>query len=93
MLSNKDPSEKITVTFDFSALTTSVTLPIFTIQSDSGPVDPSPSSILWGSPQIIGATVLQKIIGGLGHTYYGIRCQVTAADGSIYVQDDVLPVL
>jgi hypothetical protein len=93
MLSIKNPLETITVTFDFSALTTSVASPSVTSVVSSGAVDPTPSAILSGSPQISGAKVLQKIVAGLPGAYYELLCQITAADGSVYVLSEVLPVI
>ena len=93
MLSSKDPGETITVTFDYTALTTSVTAPTVMCTMASGIVDASPSALLSGSPQISGAKVLQKIVGGLNGANYDLKCVATAADSSIYALADVLPVV
>lgn len=93
MLSIKDPVETITVTFDFSLITASVSSPAVTSTVASGGADATPAAILSGSPQTSGAKVLQKIIGGLAGTNYDLRCTATAADGSVYLLADVLPII
>jgi hypothetical protein len=92
MLSPKDPAEIVTVTFDFSALTTSVSAPSVTCVYSSGVSDSNPTAVLSGVPQIIGTKVLQAVQLGQDATHYELRCTVTAADGSKYVLADVLPV-
>jgi hypothetical protein len=89
----KDPSESITVTFDFSAETTAVTAPTVTNSVMwSYTTDPSPSAMLSGSAQVSGALVLQRVLGGVDLTNYGLRCQATAANGDTLVVAGVLPV-
>ena len=92
-LSSKDPSEIITVTFDFSALLTVPSNPVMTVVWNGGGLDASPSAMLSGVPTISGATVMQKYIGGQSGTTYDLKCQVDAPDGSRYLLHDYLPVL
>lgn len=94
MLSTKGPGETVTVTFDFSALTASVTNPSVTATVDSGLPDSNPAAMLSGALQIVGAKVLQQITLGQAGTNYELSCAITAADGaSRYVLADVVPVL
>lgn len=84
-LSNKDPTETITVTFDFSALTSALSSPVVTCALVAGTADSNPSAMLSGSATVNGAKVLQKIAGGLDGATYDLRCSTNAADGSVYV--------
>lgn len=88
----KDPAETVWLTFDFSALTESVSSPEVTATRHAGTADESPSSILTGSPTIDGAKVLHKVTAGTAGTDYALRCAVDAPDGSHYVLAGVLPV-
>jgi hypothetical protein len=94
MFSPKTPSEIVTITFDFTALTASVSLPTIDIVVASGGTDPSPSAVKRGSPQILGAKVMQEVQGGLDGVYYDVRCVATGANGSSrYELSDTLPVI
>ena len=94
MFSTKDTREVITLTFDFSALCDSVNLPVVTVTVEGGVPDPNPSAILSGSPQILGAKVMQQVINGQTGTYYDFACQITAPDGMTkYVLSDTLPLM
>jgi len=94
MFSTKDTREVITITFDFAALTSTVSLPTVTVTVNSGLPDANPSAILSGSPQILGAKVMQQVVAGQTGTYYELACQITAADGfTKYVLADVLPLI
>lgn len=93
MLSTKAPAETITVTFDFTTLTSSVSAPVVTVFVNSGNADTTPSAIKSGSPQISGAKVLQQFTAGQAGTFYEVTCQIAAPDGSIFVLADVLPVI
>ncbi len=92
MLSSKDPGETITVTFDFSGLTSSVSAPSVTAAVGGGTIDPNPSAILSGSAQVVGAKVLQQITAGQNGTIYYLRC--SAASGTnTFILSDYLPVV
>ena len=93
MLSPKDPGETITVTFDFSTLCASVSLPSMAASVVAGPPDATPSAILSGSPQTSGALVMQKIVAGQANTTYELRCTATAPDSSVYVLAAELPIV
>ena len=92
LLPAKDPAEIITVAFDFSSLTSSVTSPGLTVSAASGKEDANASAMISGSPAVAGAEVRQRIIGGQAGTTYALRCVVDAADGSRYVLTALLPV-
>ena len=92
MLSEKDPAEIITVTFDFAALAETVTAPVVTATSHAGVLDPTPHAILSGPPYIQGTQVLQRIVGGVGGTNYALRCEIDNPDGPRYALVGVLPV-
>jgi hypothetical protein len=91
-MDKKDPAEIITVTFDFSDYATTCSNPVVTCLAVSGNLDPSASAMLSGSPQINGALILQRIIGGQDGTTYKLRCEVDDEDGEHWVQADTLEV-
>ena len=86
-LDSKDPAEKVVVTFDFSALATTVSTPVVTAESAGGANDPSPSAILSGSPSVSGAQVLQLVIGGVANADYKLRCQIDDGTERFVVAD------
>lgn len=88
----KDPSEIITVTFDFSALATSCSNPVVTCHQLSGTVDSTVSSMISGSAQLSGTSILQRIHGGIDGAAYKLRCQIDDADGERFVLADTLTV-
>ncbi len=88
----KDPSEVITVTFDFSALASSASNPSVSCTVIAGKVDGSAEAMLSGTPQINGTSILQRIIGGLDGNRYKLRCQIDDADGERWVVADTLHV-
>ena len=89
----KDPSEIITVPFDFSALAASVASPVVACTVTTGKEDAAAASMISGSPQIAGTQVLQRIIGGLSGNTYKLRCQIDDADGERWVVADELRVV
>lgn len=92
MFSAKDPDEIITLTFDFTNITSAVSNPVLSITVVEG-TDPTPAAMLSGAAQIVGAKVLQKITGGVSSVRYDIRCQIDSPDGNRYVLADVLPII
>lgn len=90
-LDNKDPAEKVVVTFDFTALATSVSAPTVTCEQVGGATDSSPSSMISGSPTIDGAQVLQLVVGGTANADYMLRC-VADAGSERFVLADTLRV-
>lgn len=91
-LSEKDPAEIITVTFDFSNMAASLTTAVLAVSAISGRQDSSPMAILSGSLSISGALVMQRIAGGQDGTTYGLRCTANDADGEVHVLAAALPV-
>lgn len=91
-LKPKDPAESIVVTFDFSANAISVSAPVVSVRVISG-TDAAPSALLSGSPQVQGATVLQRIVGGVSGVWYELRCQADDPSGNRWVATDDLPVV
>lgn len=92
-LDPKDPAEIIPVTFDFTNDTTAPLTPVVSISRHSGAPDTSDLSLmLSGSPQIIGAKVVQKVRSGVDGTNYRIACQADEASGLRYVIAGILPV-
>ena len=80
ILSSKDPFEQITVTFDFSALLSTISVATMQCKVITG-TDASPSAILSGSPQVSGNIVRHAVIGGLNGVTYSIRCSATGPEG------------
>jgi hypothetical protein len=86
-LNPKDPAEKVVVTFDFSALSNSVSAPTVTSEYKSGPADSSAAAMISGSPTVTGGKVLQLVIGGQAGTDYNLRCQVDAGSERFVLAD------
>ena len=95
LLPIKDTIEGITVLFDFSSETASVTLPVTTVVVEQpSVVDNNPNAMVSGAAvvSINPAQVLQRIIGGMNGNDYGLRCVATAANGDTLVCAARLPV-
>jgi hypothetical protein len=92
--SSKDPSEKLPLTFDFTAWTSdALSNPTITITWHSGPKGALDlSGMLLGAAQISGQAVIQKVQGGVVGTTYKVRCQVDTAGNDRYVLAGLLPV-
>lgn len=90
--SPKDPSEIVDLGFDFAALTSAPTSPVVSAAHHSGTDDAAPSAILSGSPSVVGAVVVQRVIGGVAGADYLLRCQVDTAAGERFILAGVLPV-
>jgi len=89
--STKDPSESIVVTFDFSALVSSISTATVTNAADEGN-DAAPASMLSGAPLVTGTKVSQRLVGGVAGCTYHLRCTVTDDGGNTYVLANTLPV-
>lgn len=89
--SDKDPSESIVVTFDFSALVTAISTAAVAIEVTEGN-DASASAMLSGAALVSGTKVLQRVNSGVDGCVYNLRCTVTTSDGSTYVLANTLPV-
>lgn len=92
ILSDKDPDEIITVTFDFSDVAQSLSSPVVEVTALSGVADADPSAILADDPLVSGITVMQRVSGGQAGTLYQLRCTAIDADGEKYVLTAALPV-
>lgn len=91
-LSDKDPAEIITVTFDFSALATTISSAVVESSVVRGRDDASPQSIVSGANSVDGALVMQRIAGGQAGTTYALRCTAQDSDGEVHVLTAALPV-
>jgi len=91
VLSDKDPLEIITVTFDFTKLLTRIdSISSITVAVYKG-TDASPGGLLLNAPIIADTQVLQLIQGGLNGVYYKIRADVLVGLER-YALSAVLPV-
>lgn len=93
--SPKDPSDTITVEFDFTdkgLASIASAVVASSIDWAGATADPSPASMVSGSAQINGLVVLQEIVGGLDLHDYDLRCTATAPDGKVAVLASTLMV-
>lgn len=95
-LPEKDPSETVTVMFDFSSETNAVTSPVTTVVIEQPSVnDSTPGAMVSGPATVSGtnpAQVFQRITGGANSNVYGLRCTATASNGDTLVCAARLPV-
>lgn len=90
----KLPIERITAEFDFAAdlapgdVPESVQVLVTVVRG----VDASPTALLFGSAQIKGARVFQKLQGGYAGCSYRIECRVTTTRNDLLLLARVLPV-
>ncbi len=84
----KDPSEAITITFDFSDETSTITGPV--VEADA----PAGASALTFSAAAIfeSSKALVRVSGGTSGYAYAIRCQATATNGDTLVVTAMLRV-
>lgn len=91
----KDPEEIITATYDFAAELAGAAIlvgsPAVTVSVLAG-IDPAPSAIKNGAPQISGGTVRQSFQAGVAAVDYSTRCRVDVSDGRRLVRTAILPV-
>lgn len=92
----KDPSEIITMTFDFTAELNGAAIQsveeinIAVVEGE----DPSPADMLDGFlPQVSGAQVLHQAKDGLSGVKYYVECLALLSDGRKLLRWDILPVL
>jgi len=81
--SPKRTGETLIITFDFrNILTTGETIEssVWSVGVKSGS-DPSPSSMLSGSPSISGTLVSHKVTGGVDKTVYSLLGQIVTSIG------------
>lgn len=96
LLSYKDPSEIIPVTFllgNEQQTGDNIVSCVVSASTYSG-TDPNPQAIIFGSPDFIDnpPAVLQRIIGGIAGVSYLIRAVITLASGEVLVRQGILPV-
>ena len=87
-------AEKVTASFDFTALLPSgvtISSPALSVSVHEG-TDASPSAMLSGAAQVSGASVLQLLIGGVANVTYLIVCQVDCSDSQRRILRMFLPV-
>lgn len=87
---SKDPSEEITLAFDYSARGNSASNASISVRLIKG-IDPNPSLILSASPQYDGAVVLQKIKGGVRGCWYQFSVYADVGNDKLLIEA-VLPV-
>lgn len=92
----KDPGEIDIITFDFTAKAlageTIVGLPVMVCELKSG-IDLTPQNVYSGLPQVVGLTVLQKIIAGTDGNVYWTHCTATfTPTGRVLTLSGLLPV-
>ena len=95
--SKKDPSETITLTFDYSNdLIIGETLtgtPTVSIALYYGVSDPGISAMLSGSPIIFGSYVLQSCTAGLIGYQYNIKATCSTSTGRVLSIGGILPIV
>ena len=80
MLDAKDPSETVTVTFDYSSRFAQVDSATITVELVSG-TDPNPEAIISGSPVIQKSYVYQNFTAGVNGCTYRLKCLALMPDG------------
>ena len=73
----KTPAESVVIEFDFSAELDMITSAIMTIRALGTGTDPLASAVLVGPHQVVGASVLQRVAGGVSHVNYELICVAT----------------
>lgn len=90
--SPKDPSEIITLTFQFGHIATSaLSSPVVTVIHTGGIADAAASSMVLGSATVTGTDITQRIQAGVDGANYLVRCMVDS-DSNKYVIAGVLKV-
>ena len=93
--SYKVTTENEQFTFDFSPIMASgetISSAVCVVQVKEGS-DPSPSSIMVGSPVVSGQTAAQRISGGLDGVIYRLEMTATTSLTNVYTIVADLPVL
>lgn len=95
-ISEKDPQERITVSFDFTADLGADTIQapvVVTVAQKRGAViDPGVGAMIYAAAAVSGKKVLVGIANGLTGNDYLIRCKVDTVGNHTYVRACVLPV-
>ena len=90
---DKDPADVVVVEFDFTADTASISAdpaPIVTATTAAG-TDPTPGSVLLGSPEIVGTKIRHRVTGGVHGADYALRCIVASGQDRLVIEA-ILPV-
>lgn len=91
--SEKGPLEIVFLVFDFGLVEPApVGAVVRCSQYGGSEADPAADGLPVGSPSIVGATVVQRVSGGLVGVDYLVTCQVDSPDGSRFQLSGVLPV-
>lgn len=90
--SSKDPSERLRVGFDFSALCDTISATTVVATRHAGTADDAPEAVLDGSPSASVAWALQWVTGGIDGTDYALRAEASSPEGEVFVLAGVLPV-
>jgi len=94
MLSPKDPTETIAITFDLTNLvTTAIGSAVVTATHIDGPADSNTSAMISGAASISGFYVTQNITGGVAGATYMLRCTASADTYYTYVVSDTIQVV
>lgn len=86
-MKTKHPEESVVVKFDFSSEMSSVTSAVVSVQIYGVGADPAMASFITGAPVITGATVFQRISGGVLGVKYRIQCIATSGSDIIKRRD------
>lgn len=86
----KDPAESIVLEFDFSSELAAVSSATVAVSVYEG-ADATPAAMLDGAVQISGASVFQRIEGGVAGVSYTMRCVATSGS-DVLVRSDMMPV-
>lgn len=95
LLSTKDPSEVVRLSFDFTALAApgAVIVSATTqLALHAGTQLQNLSGLLIGSPAIASPVVSQQLGGGVLGSIYRVRCTATFDDGSVYALSGDVPI-
>lgn len=90
-LSNKDPREKVVITFDFTAVPETVSNPVVTITEKGDDVDLVDLKV--DIPQVLSNKIMQLFTGGEDGKQYTVSCLVdVVATGEKFIAKDTLNV-
>src|SRR5687768_12627571 len=81
----KDPTEEITLSFDYSARGSQASNASVSVRLMEG-IDSDPSAMLSGAPQYDGALVLQKVIGGVRGCKYKVSCYAKVGNDKLLIE-------
>lgn len=91
---SKDPGERITLKFDFTADLATETIsgnPEITSVVIEG-TDPNASAMVAGAPFVDGKVIYQDVAGGIHGNDYLVRCFINTNGNHTYARGGILPV-